>query len=158
MLNQTTASKYSRQSAPQYEANFGFGTLVPFNVCAAANPRQCLVGRDIAIVAGANASAVACMRVRDTSTKAMLAARAKERLDLADVEEHQVGCLQMKRLARWFRTFFRRRQRPVSDDDLPFTTEEFARLIASGRSEDMQILARGLSRPNPSSRIELESS
>jgi hypothetical protein len=64
----------------------------------------------------------------------------------------------MKRLARWFRTFFSRRQRPVSDDDLPFTNEEFARLIASGRSEDMKILARGLSRSNPSSRIELESS
>lgn len=64
----------------------------------------------------------------------------------------------MKRLARWFKTFFRRGSRPVSDDDLPFTNEEFARLIASGRSEDMKILARGLSRPNRSSRIELESS
>ena len=64
----------------------------------------------------------------------------------------------MKRLTRWFSTFFHRKQRPVSDDDLPFTSEEFARLIASGRSEDMKILARGLSRPDPSSRIELESS
>jgi hypothetical protein len=64
----------------------------------------------------------------------------------------------MKRLARWFRTFFRRGSRPVSDDDLPFTNEEFARLIASGKSEDMKILARGLSRPDPKSRIELESS
>jgi hypothetical protein len=32
----------------------------------------------------------------------------------------------------------------VGDENLPFTAEEFARLIGSGRSGDMRILARGL--------------
>jgi hypothetical protein len=49
--------------------------------------RQRLFGRDIAMVAGANASAIACMHV--SSANAVLAACAEERLDLADVEEHQ---------------------------------------------------------------------
>jgi hypothetical protein len=53
----------------------------------------------------------------------------------------------MRRLAglvRWF--FGPRSRRPVDDDpSLPFTSEEFARLIRSGRRQDMKTLAEGLS-------------
>ena len=51
----------------------------------------------------------------------------------------------MRRLALWLRHFFGRPTRHSQDDNLPFTPEEFARLISSGRSEDMKILAEGLS-------------
>jgi hypothetical protein len=64
----------------------------------------------------------------------------------------------MRRLARWFRAFFGFGGAPPVVENLPFTTEEFARLIASGKPEDMKMLARGLSRVDPSSRIEVESS
>ena len=50
----------------------------------------------------------------------------------------------MQRLGRWFREFFSAAQPRVHDGNLPFTAEEFGRLIGSGRSEDMRILARGL--------------
>jgi hypothetical protein len=50
----------------------------------------------------------------------------------------------MRRLERWFREFFGSDRLGVRNDSLPFTDEEFARLIGSGRSEDMRILARGL--------------
>jgi hypothetical protein len=64
----------------------------------------------------------------------------------------------MRRLVWWFKAFFGFGDaRPVAEN-LPFTTEEFARLIASGKPEDMKMLARGLSRVDPSSRIEVESS
>jgi hypothetical protein len=52
----------------------------------------------------------------------------------------------MRRLTALLRGFFRPRKRYVSDDPaLPFTAEEFARLVSSGRSEDMKRLAEGLS-------------
>jgi hypothetical protein len=36
-------------------------------------------------------------------------------------------------------------RRPIDDDpSLPFTPEEFGRLIRSGRHEDMKLLAEGL--------------
>jgi hypothetical protein len=50
----------------------------------------------------------------------------------------------MQRLGRWFKEFFGAGKPRVRDENLPFTTEEFGRLIGSGRSEDMRILARGL--------------
>jgi hypothetical protein len=52
---------------------------------------------------------------------------------------------QMRRLAFWVRHFFGKPIRHSRDGDLPFTPEEFARLISSGKSEDMKILAEGLS-------------
>jgi hypothetical protein len=51
----------------------------------------------------------------------------------------------MRRLALWLRHFFGKPIRPSRDDDLPFTAEDFARLISSGKSEDMKTLAEGLS-------------
>jgi hypothetical protein len=51
----------------------------------------------------------------------------------------------MRRLALWLRHFFGKPTRHPHNDDLPFTAEEFARLISSGKSEDMKILAEGLS-------------
>jgi hypothetical protein len=51
----------------------------------------------------------------------------------------------MRRLALWLRHFFGRPIRHSRDDDLPFSAEEFARLISSGKSEDMKTLAEGLS-------------
>jgi hypothetical protein len=50
----------------------------------------------------------------------------------------------MQRLGRWFKDFCGAGQPRVRDDNLPFTSEEFGRLIGSGRSEDMRILARVL--------------
>jgi hypothetical protein len=50
----------------------------------------------------------------------------------------------MQRLGRWFKGFFGAGRPRVRDDNLPFTADEFGRLIASGRSDDMRILARGL--------------
>jgi hypothetical protein len=50
----------------------------------------------------------------------------------------------MRRLRRWFKELFSSGRPRVSNDSLPFTAEEFRRLIASGRSEDMRILASGL--------------
>jgi hypothetical protein len=50
----------------------------------------------------------------------------------------------MQWLGRWFIEFFGAGQPRVRDENLPFTAEEFGRLIGSGRSEDMRILARGL--------------
>ena len=52
----------------------------------------------------------------------------------------------MKRLGRWFKEFFGAGRLDVLDEDMPFTAEEFGRLIGSGRSEDMRILASGLAR------------
>ncbi|MVT77541.1 hypothetical protein GPL20_31570 [Bradyrhizobium cajani] len=52
----------------------------------------------------------------------------------------------MRRLASLVRRFFGPRvRRPIDDDpSLPFTPEEFGRLIRSGRREDMKLLAEGL--------------
>jgi hypothetical protein len=52
----------------------------------------------------------------------------------------------MRRLASLVRWFFGPRLRaPVEDDPtLPFTCDEFGRLIRSGRREDMKTLAEGL--------------
>lgn len=52
----------------------------------------------------------------------------------------------MRRLASLVRRFFGPRVRHPIDDDpsLPFTPEEFGRLIRSGRHEDMKLLAEGL--------------
>ena len=58
----------------------------------------------------------------------------------------------MRRLADLVRWFFGPCTRsPVGDDpSLPFTSEEFARLIRSGQREDMERLANGLaSRQKP---------
>jgi hypothetical protein len=55
----------------------------------------------------------------------------------------------MHRLGRWFRELFGSGRPRVRDENLPFTAEEFARLIGSNRSEDMRILARGLARKSP---------
>jgi hypothetical protein len=60
-----------------------------------------------------------------------------------------VEIIRMQRLGRWFKDFFGGGQPRVGDEDLPFTAEEFARLIGSGRSEDMRILAGGLARKSP---------
>lgn len=51
----------------------------------------------------------------------------------------------MWRLALWLRHFFGKPVRHPRDDSLPFSAEEFARLISSGKSEDMRTLAQGLS-------------
>jgi hypothetical protein len=52
----------------------------------------------------------------------------------------------MRRLASLVRRFFGPRVRhPIEDDpSLPFTADEFGRLIRSGRHEDMKLLAKGL--------------
>ena len=52
----------------------------------------------------------------------------------------------MRRLASLVRWFFGPRMRRPLDDDptLPFTPEEFGRLIRSGKREDMKLLAKGL--------------
>ncbi|MDN5001878.1 hypothetical protein ACFQZO_13370 [Bradyrhizobium sp. GCM10027634] len=52
----------------------------------------------------------------------------------------------MRRLASLVRWFFGPRMRRPLDDDpsLPFTPEEFGRLIRSGRHEDMKLLAERL--------------
>lgn len=52
----------------------------------------------------------------------------------------------MRRLASLVRRFFGpRMRRPIDDDpSLPFTPEEFGRLIRSGKREDMRVLAEGL--------------
>ena len=50
----------------------------------------------------------------------------------------------MQRLGRWFKAVFGAGGPRVRDEDLPFTAEEFGRLIGSRRSEDMRMLARGL--------------
>lgn len=52
----------------------------------------------------------------------------------------------MRRLASLVRWFFGpRMRRPIDDDpSLPFTSEEFGRLLRSGRREDMKQLAEGL--------------
>ncbi|RXG86412.1 MULTISPECIES: hypothetical protein [Bradyrhizobium] len=52
----------------------------------------------------------------------------------------------MRRLASLVRWFFGPRvRRPIDDDpSLPFTPEEFGRLIRSGKHEDMKLLADGL--------------
>jgi hypothetical protein len=52
---------------------------------------------------------------------------------------------EMRRLAVWFRHFFGKPIRHPQDNGLPFSAEEFARLISSGKSEDMKALAEGLS-------------
>jgi hypothetical protein len=52
----------------------------------------------------------------------------------------------MRRLANLVRRLFRPSQRrPFAEDPtLPFTPEEFARLVLSGKHEDMIALANGL--------------
>ncbi|MEZ2141317.1 hypothetical protein AAE026_03245 [Bradyrhizobium sp. DN5] len=52
----------------------------------------------------------------------------------------------MRRLASLVRWFLGPRvRRPIDDDpSLPFTPEEFGRLIRSGKHEDMKLLADGL--------------
>lgn len=52
----------------------------------------------------------------------------------------------MRRLASLVRWFFGPRlRRPIDEDpSLPFTPDEFGRLIRSGRREDMKLLAEGL--------------
>lgn len=52
----------------------------------------------------------------------------------------------MRRLSLWLKQVFRGRARHARQDNLPFTAKEFGRLILSGKSEDMKILARGFSR------------
>ena len=52
----------------------------------------------------------------------------------------------MRRLFLRLKQVFRDRARNARQDKLPFTAEEFGRLILSGKSEDMKILAHGLSR------------
>ncbi len=52
----------------------------------------------------------------------------------------------MRRLSGWLKQILRLRKRVVQHDNLPFSAEEFARLISSGKSEDMKVLAQGLSR------------
>jgi hypothetical protein len=52
----------------------------------------------------------------------------------------------MQRFGNWFRRIFRPAHSSVCHDNLPFTAEEFGRLIGSRRSEDMRILAKGLAR------------
>jgi hypothetical protein len=61
----------------------------------------------------------------------------------------------MRRLASLVRRFFGPRMRRLSDDDpsLPFTPEEFSRLVCSGRREDMKLLAEGLASRSISHRI-----
>lgn len=51
----------------------------------------------------------------------------------------------MMRLALWLRHFFGKPITQPRNHGLPFTSEEFARLISSGKSEDMKKLAQGLS-------------
>ena len=52
----------------------------------------------------------------------------------------------MRRLASLVRRLFGPRLRHTIDDDpsLPFTPEEFGRLVRSGKREDMKLLAEGL--------------
>ena len=53
----------------------------------------------------------------------------------------------MRRFANLVRQFFRQprlRYRFPDDPTLPFTAEEFGRLIRSGKHEDMKALADGL--------------
>jgi hypothetical protein len=52
----------------------------------------------------------------------------------------------MRRLASLVRRLFGPRLRHTIDDDpsLPFTPEEFSRLVRSGKREDMKLLAEGL--------------
>ncbi|MGA7810162.1 hypothetical protein [Bradyrhizobium sp.] len=66
--------------------------------------------------------------------------RSSERVCMAGGD-----CL-MRRLTVWLRRFFSSGMRESSDAPLPFTPEEFGRLIASGKSQDMKRLAEGLSR------------
>jgi hypothetical protein len=53
----------------------------------------------------------------------------------------------MRRLTTLLRRLFKRRLRymPEFDPNLPFTPQEFARLIQSGKPEDMRLLAKRLS-------------
>jgi hypothetical protein len=51
----------------------------------------------------------------------------------------------MRRLTAWLKRLFVRSKREVGRESLPFTTEEFARLLSSGRPEDMKLLAKRLS-------------
>jgi hypothetical protein len=51
----------------------------------------------------------------------------------------------MRRLADWFRRLFAPGIRELHCEALPFTPEEFASLINSGKPEDMKRLAQGLS-------------
>ncbi|AND89483.1 hypothetical protein ACVIWV_003556 [Bradyrhizobium diazoefficiens] len=52
----------------------------------------------------------------------------------------------MRRLASLILRFFGPRvRRPIDDDpSLPFSADEFGRLIRSGKREDMKLLAEGL--------------
>lgn len=56
----------------------------------------------------------------------------------------------MQRLANLLRQFFSqpRMRRFPDDPTLPFTAEEFGRLICSGKHEDMKALADGLACPS----------
>jgi hypothetical protein len=51
----------------------------------------------------------------------------------------------MRRLADWFRRLFAPGIREPRCEVLPFTAEEFANLIYSGKPEDMKRLAEGFS-------------
>jgi hypothetical protein len=51
----------------------------------------------------------------------------------------------MKRLKQWLRKRLQLRPQPIQD--LPFTAEEFARLVYSRNPQHMKILARGLANP-----------
>jgi hypothetical protein len=52
----------------------------------------------------------------------------------------------MGQLKRWLgQVFGSSSLRSAGDENLPFTPEEFARLIASGNRQDMRVLAVGLS-------------
>jgi hypothetical protein len=58
----------------------------------------------------------------------------------------------MRRLKIWFIRVFGPGTQRTPVEPLPFTPEEFARLIRSGRPEDMKRLADRLSR-HPASRV-----
>lgn len=87
MLRRNRGMKFTRRSC--FLALRFSNSHTGYYRCVAANERQRIFGRDIAMVAGANARAAACFHV--SSTNAVLAACAGERLDLANVEEHQAG-------------------------------------------------------------------
>jgi hypothetical protein len=60
----------------------------------------------------------------------------------------------MRRLATWFRQLLGLHQTHDSDENTPLSPEEFARLIMSGKSEDMKILARTLAQTAGAHRVD----
>lgn len=60
----------------------------------------------------------------------------------------------MRRLAIWFRRIFGFNRPHESDEGPPLSADEFARLIMSGKSEDMKMLARLLAQNGSAHRID----